>query len=1000
MQINLDPRTQAAGEPQGASVPIAREGGFAGKVAGAAMDSVVQADLGNKKTQTTTGTYGRDMTEGMEIKEISSDLDVMDPANFISQCMTGEDAHDLSEEKTPLEEYEASSLQRAIVRVGEQRAARADMVEASADKLRETEQKLRENAEDIAADSRLMAEMTRALAQADIPIKEDTASDIKGALDMVGGIDSIDDKALKYMIANETRITPKSVQDALFGSGSVMMGTAGIEAETASDIAIPYEGAGDGFEEILPQLKNRMSAEGYELSDTAADDAHWLYQQELPLTRENIVEIDTIRELRDMDSETLLNRIVSEMGDGVLASDADLAHMSLSEVGELVKKLVNTEEKELRRSYPTEADLISARRQLEEIRLTMTVNSAREMTKLGVSIDIENLEEMVEKLRELENDQRSSLLAETSLTSRAGAESVFFGTMDAADEVLTSPVELLSYTFESRESITFSELSARGGELKAAYVDGGGAQGERAGRAGVQPDIFKNMERTYEAVGTQVRTDLGDSIKKAFRNTDAILDDLGLETTPENERAVRILGYNRLDVTRESVLQMRTYDNRVNTLMSAMKPQVVKRMIEEDINPLELSLDELEVNVARIYREVDTEDIAFSKFLWKLDKQNAISEEERESMIGIYRLFDKIEKSDGAVVGQLVNEGRDLSLKNLLEAVRTRNKGGIDATVSDESGYVERGEVTATSIDGQILSAFIASEVPALKNILSPNILHRYTDSIDDMTPEELIDLVESESGVDEDMSVYYEEMAERIRSVMEDRETGAEIFFREGVMPETVRNMISANDFLRRQMKDVRDLWSEEEADEVVENFDDTDGIDEIYDRIEKSHLDSLEKTKESDDISFDGIQQAARMAGHIAFYKAIRHYQMYEVPVMTERGIVDCQVTIREGEKNERGTVEINVDSDELGRLSATFRLKGNRVNGFVTAENSDSISAYTDMLKNLKTDLEESGFTMDGNSLIAGNRNSLHIGDEDTGAKTQDLYRIAKCFLRSIG
>ena len=216
--------------------------------------------------------------------------------------------------------------------------------------------------------------------------------------------------------------------------------------------------------------------------------------------------------------------------------------------------------------------------------------------------------------------------------------------------------------------------------------------------------------------------------------------------------------------------------------------------------------------------------------------------------------------------------------------------------------------------------------------------------------------------------------------------------------LPQTMGNIVSAGDYIRHNMRDARNLWTEEESERVTERFD-QDDVDEIYDEIEKNHLKTLEDSKESDDITSDKIKATARMAGHISFYKAIRRYQMYEVPVMTDRGVMDVNVTIRQGSDAEHGTVEITTDSDELGRLQGTFKLSGTKVNGFVTAANKDSIETYSELLNRFEKGLEEIGFTMDGNSLFDGERNSLHVGSEVTGAKNQDLYRIAKCFLQSI-
>ena len=71
---------------------------------------------------------------------------------------------------------------------------------------------------------------------------------------------------------------------------------------------------------------------------------------------------------------------------------------------------------------------------------------------------------------------------------------------------------------------------------------------------------------------------------------------------------------------------------------------------------------------------------------------------------------------------------------------------------------------------------------------------------------------------------------------------------------------------------------------------------------------------------------------------------------------------------------------------------------MSSFITVERSDDMDEYARMIEGFKNDMEEIGFTMDGSSLIAGNRNSLQIG-EASDVPNRDLYRIAKCFLRSI-
>lgn len=105
-----------------------------------------------------------------------------------------------------------------------------------------------------------------------------------------------------------------------------------------------------------------------------------------------------------------------------------------------------------------------------------------------------------------------------------------------------------------------------------------------------------------------------------------------------------------------------------------MKPEVVCELIRKGENPLEKTLDELQNDVNEILAQNDIEDISFRKYLWKMDHTDGLTEDERETMIGVYRLLHQIEKSDGAAAAQVLNEGKELSLSSLLSAVRTRKK--------------------------------------------------------------------------------------------------------------------------------------------------------------------------------------------------------------------------------------------------------------------------------------------------------------------------------------
>lgn len=270
----------------------------------------------------------------------------------------------------------------------------------------------------------------------------------------------------------------------------------------------------------------------------------------------------------------------------------------------------------------------------------------------------------------------------------------------------------------------------------------------------------EQLAKNYEAVGTQVRRDLGDSMTKAFQNVDAILDDLGLDRTSANQRAVRILAYNQMEITKESVLSMKDYDAKVTSVLEQMKPAAVAKMIEKQENPLEMTMDEIEAAIQKIQEEQPDDDMILRKYLWKLDHKGDITPEERKSMIGIYRLIDKVEKSDGAVIGQLVKEGRELTFSSLLSAVRTRRAEGKEFTIDDDFGSLESQQSRGETISEQIGAAFGNQVIRRLKKELSPEALRQ---TGEDVTCEQILEACETPESQAED-AAYYEVLAQNIR--------------------------------------------------------------------------------------------------------------------------------------------------------------------------------------------------------------------------------------------
>ena len=99
-----------------------------------------------------------------------------------------------------------------------------------------------------------------------------------------------------------------------------------------------------------------------------------LYEEDLPVTAENVALSSQVKELKETKDSVLAARIADQMAEGVQPEKANLVKLSVAEA-------------------------VRFKRRLAETQLTMTADAIRTMSEKGISIDVTNLEDVVEKLR-------------------------------------------------------------------------------------------------------------------------------------------------------------------------------------------------------------------------------------------------------------------------------------------------------------------------------------------------------------------------------------------------------------------------------------------------------------------------------------------------------------------------------------------------------------------------------------------------------------------------
>lgn len=528
----------------------------------------------------------------------------------------------------------------------------------------------------------LARSISESLSNSDIPLTDENIEDIKAAWDLVNNLENPSDEDIAYIIDNELGLDVWSLYLAQ-SSGSAA------KADVTRNVVKLDDPENV---KLKTQVENIIRADK-DIPDEAIGEkiktAQWLLDKGLPVSGENIEKYEALSSCEIPKNERkFAESVVSIIDEGKKPINADLRERE-SVIGKAVKLENYYFSDEPFAENPAES-LIS-RRQLEEIRLSMTAEVNIKLLKSNYAIDTAPIEEFIEALKEAEKQVAAKYFPDIKDSEDKALESyrLMNDTVRTVDEIKSVPAANLGlFTVRNAEDIELGEFHREGMALRDTYV--------RAGES-------------YEALMTAPRADLGDNIRKAFSNAESLAKELGISTDEQSLRAIRILGYNNSPISAESVEIISNADMKVRGVVEKMTPAVVLNMIRDGINPLEKNFDELNLYFESKDSEQQNADAkSYSEFLYGLERQDNITPEERESYIGIYRLIHQIEKDDGAVIGTVVGEQAKLSFESLLSAARTRRLKGVDVRIDE--GFGGRTDIikTAASITDQIGKAFEA----------------------------------------------------------------------------------------------------------------------------------------------------------------------------------------------------------------------------------------------------------------------------------------------------
>lgn len=975
--------------------------------------------------------------------------------------LTGEDYESIEKEEGSIEDCKEEDLERAAQRVKEQKEWKEFYQESNKELCRQLQEGLENIQKQGFLDQKSESQIAQILREADIPATLENISRVVSALQMSQTAWVMSDNAKSYIISKGMSPTIENIYHGQY-SGS-----------DAYDMSVYDQ---ELWGQLKGQIEDIIGLAGLG-TQTATDDAKWLLANDLPITIDNLRTLDVLRGIKEnMTLDKALVQIVQAMAAGseaeqavldtsqfIIARDIINSFNSVKdgdiitainimannaaqyntgaddEVQELSLALLKQAGKENENNSNSAANTavipeniidgmseqeiqaVIAKKNIAEICLKMTVQSVGLMAGKGINVETAPLESIVKELREIEN---AYYMARFGIQGDMADKEL--GLMQEAlqktSDIANAPASVIGMGIRQMNLISFNELHAA-------------AVSETANR--------NQFMETYEKVATEPDKNFGDSIEKAFqRSVPDILQSLGLEDTQANERAVRILGYNSMEITEDNISAVKEYDASLNRIIDNMKPSVVLDMIRNGSNPLNKSIEELDRELAGIaYDKGVTPEEKYSRYLWQLERSNAITEQERDGYIGVYRLLNNIEKTDGAAIGAVIQSKREMTLGNLLSAVRSIKGSGIDVEVDNDYGRLESLVYHSKPITMQLDSGFnpdnrdngqdsgnryyqgLVSE--AIDNI-TPDSVNEMSDGdmekILDTSLEKFAEEMKSRSPENKLMREYYDKQAEEVRDMMQNR-AEADLYLANMQIPVTVASLGAAIQMIKEGYSPVKECYNrrnilgekekrefEETADNMAEALDSEESIKSECEKARKYMEEILSRSYCEPDITSDELMKLKSLGRGIQLHGMMAGRRSYDIPVITGDTVTNMNVTILSGQ-DDKGKVRIsisNANEDGNGQnlnISAEFKISGSAVKGIVSCSNREAYEMVKESSMELKENMADAGFEVKNISCSLGTPRG-GIPDEKinlgNNASTSVLYKAAKiatCYLSGI-
>lgn len=849
-----------------------------------------------------------------------------------------------------------------------------------------------------------------------LELEETDLEAIKDNLNKLDKLEELTQKAKLYIVENNLSASINDIYTAEFATSTTATKESQIREE---DLA--------SMETQLIRIVHESSCENL---SGALENAKTLVRNDIAVTKTNLEKLEALDSLNisDMKLTSSKSDIIDKMLENKLISKdiSDLDLTSKFSKLELVKEAFDVSEKA---SYREVENLVSTGKDLTIENLKKEINKNLYTSNFELEEDL--------SFRTNETNKAYVTLLETRILMSFSARSFL---VNNADKIMTTPISKLNEALYSNltsannnilakditkdnlnnivdVSLALEEIKEAPVYLYSKLINTNKTQSLSlsftANVASQVNKVFSRYNATIEAVGTEVRKDLGDSITKAVANSaEQIMESLELEKNTANKDAIRILALNEMEETKENIYKIKEINETLKNLINNMKPETVLNMIRDGYSPMDTDINDLNKYLIMENDKASAEnEEKFSKFLYKLDQAQEISSSERKMFIGIYQMMNIFTRDAGESVGRLIKQGSAITMSNLMTAYESRKHEGIDVKIDAETGLSE--------VEGQInyySSLFMNSE-----KLVTPNTLKKVEDKYGILREgvEDFVNDLREEYDPELERELDYRYVNELKEAAnVEDRLIND---LKEKDMAINIGNLKAVKDFVESSNISLANYDNYrfdknnkiESLENVIEKIGHESDLSNYIEELKDASKEELEALVEGrltelnnpidasnnmrqmagegtiDNLNYnllDMFRKSTRQFNYIA--NSAKNYD-YRIPYMTQEGVGMMNISFGvKGSQNKAADLAIELNSKNYGSTSLLLDINETSVNVALTIENS--AAAYEELKSNIENVLRsEHGF----NEVLFSSRFENDNRKKETQISSQSLYEIAK-------